>query len=274
MSCAALKTYPFITSFIYFSAFAFIQSCQISHYLYPQPVDQKNIENFPKAFRGQWSEEEQQDEGGEGSFFLISKKNAAIIIHGTDTIIKGAWPRKDNNGTYMPPPPFIKAFSTINYDSLKNPVDTVANYLIKDSLIFRMEGSQGLSKGYRFYITGDSIILLQKDTNFIDLGKNAFLRKLNSRFYMLNVRNRVLGESWAEANDWWQLNLIETTGKSSFNIWDQTEKFKELPYMVLLKDTAFSSDYFYDCRWTTNELLRLIKEGYFEAGSMFFKQDD
>lgn len=262
---------PFIVSFICFLAVVFITSCRTNLFLVPQPIDQKNIETFPKAFRGQWFEDVENN--GEGDSYLISKKNVAIITHGSDTIVKGFWPQKDNYGTYVELPFTLAAFNTIRYDSLKNPLDTVENYFIKDSLIFELDASGLLSKGYFFDPTGDSIILIRKDTTYIDLGKNAFLRKLNRRFYMLNIRNSVLGESWAKANDWWHLILIETTGRSTFNIWDQGEKFKQLPCMFYPKDTL-EYTYYYNCRWTTEELLGLIKDGYFEAGSTVFKKSD
>lgn len=263
------NTHPLIGLFIYFLAIVFIQSCETSHFLVPQPIDQKNIETFPKAFRGQWYVD---DEEGAGSY-LISKKNVSIIFNDTDKIVNGYWPRKDNNGSNIWPPFSFTGFNSINYDSLKNPIDTVANYFIKDQLIYEMEFPRFLSKGYPFYTIDDSIKLLKKDTICIDLGKNAFLRKLNSRFYMLNIRNRILGESRSEINDWWQLSLIETTGRSSFNIWESTEKLKNLPCMFFPKDSV-TGNYFYNCRWTTEDVLSLIKEGYFDVSNSLYKKDD
>jgi hypothetical protein len=90
---------------------------------------------------------------------------------------------------------------------------------------------------------------------------------------MLNILNRALGNTSAELNDWWQLVLLEKNDQRSFNVWENSSKLEKLPCMFYPRDSLVGLHY-YNCAWTTIELLRLIKEGYFELNTTMYRRKD
>lgn len=252
--------------FLYIPFFMLLFSCDSHHFLFPQPIDKINIEEFPKDFRGSWFAPEE----GEDSYYRITRKNVAIITRDTIGIVSGAWPAITSSGEMIEVPFSFMPFSSITYDSLKRPVDTSSNYVVAGNLIYEMTRTGFLNRGYPFYTIADSIYYLQDDTLFIDLGQNAFLRSLNKNFYMLNILNRVHGKWWADLNDWWLLVLLEKNDQSSFNVWKPSSKLVKLPCLILPGDS--SGLHYYGCAWTNDELLRLIKDGYFERSTTMYRR--
>ncbi len=249
-------------------SFITLSSCDSHHFLLPQPVDKNNIEEFPRDFMGSWFDAEE----GKDSYYLITRKNVAIITMDTIGIVSGAWPRITRSGERIDVPFSFMPFSSITYDSLKIPVDTSINYLVAGNLIYEMTGTGFLNKGYPFYTIADSIYYLQADTLFIDLGQNAFLRRLNKNFYVLNILNRVHGKWWADLKDWWLLVLLEKNDQRSFNVWGNSSKLEKLPCMIYPGDS--SGLHYYNCAWTTDQLLRLMKDGYFELSTTMYRRKD
>jgi hypothetical protein len=233
----------------------------------PQPVDKNNIEEFPKDFRGSWFDEEE----GEAIYYQVNRKNVSIVMRDTIKIVSGAWPVLTKNGEFLKVPSSFVPFSSITYDSLKRPVDTSSNYVVAGDLIYELQDGNLLKRGHSFYAIKDSIYLLKNDTLYIDLGQNAFLRRLNKNFYMLNILNRALGNTSAELNDWWQLVLLEKNDQRSFNVWENSSKLEKLPCMFYPRDSLTGLHY-YNCAWTTDELLRLIREGYFQLNTTMYRR--
>jgi hypothetical protein len=241
----------------------FFYSCTSYNFSQPQPVDKENIYEFPKEFIGQWFAEDAED-GSNIDFYLISKKYAMVVLHDTERIVQGAWPKLSDTGAYLYPPDRPETFTTINYDSLKRAVDTIANFLFRGQYIHRIGHSRFLGKGYSYVIENDTIIIIRNDTICIDIGKNAFLRQLNKNIYVLNINKSILGNEYY--NNWWMLMLLEKKEDNSLSIWECSTKTANLSCMFYARPSAYH-DFYFDCLWTTEEMLRLVKEGYFEATS-------
>lgn len=176
----------------------------------------------------------------------------------------GAWPKPDDHGNLIYPdnaPGHYQYQKTIFYDTLKRPADTTDNYLIYGNMIYQKDNERFLETGYPFYMDHDTIVVSRKDTITIDLGQNAFLRKLTGNLYALNFRKVLIGDE--NDQSWWMLILLEKTPAGTIIRWECSSKTGMLDCMFY--DRASKSDHFYfDCSWTTAELLRLKKEGYFK----------
>ena len=185
----------------------FFSSCDAYNFSEPQPVDQENRYDFPNSYLGSWTNADISDQDMYIEYH-IHKNYVLFITQVKERIASGAWPRVNDKGEYryptQKPIPESGVLMTIRYDSLKRPVDTVRNYLFRSGFIYKVE-EKGLSKGYTYKKEQDTIILFRNDTNFIDLGANAFLRPLDKDKYVLNIRNRILGED----NDWWRVMILE-----------------------------------------------------------------
>lgn len=239
-------------------------SCNAYNFSQPQPVDKINIYEFPKEFIGQWFAKNEP----ESDCYIITSKNVLLIMHDTERIVNGAWPQLTDSGDYLYPPDQSRGFKTINYDSLKKPVDTIDHFLVRGQYIYERDPERFLGKGYPYGIKNDTIIIIKNDTTCIDLGKNAFLRQLSKNFYVLNIRKTIL--DYDEFNDWWQIMILEKKEDQTVNIGECTDKAGELSCMFY--DRSSKSDIFYfDCQWTTADMLRLVKEGYFEVSSNNYK---
>jgi len=278
----------------------FFCSCDYYNFSQPQPTDKENIYEFPQEFRGRWVESEdsslqameimnsfKQHQGGpiswqkdqtgslydgnaylkkrfseeDSSCYFIDKKYAMLIMHEKGKVVAGAWPKISDDGEFSNAP-YINTIQRIEYDSLQRPKDTLDKYFFHKDKIYKIQEDGFLGKGYSYYWDKDTAVVFENDNVCVDLGQNAFLRKLNENFYVLNIRNSILGED----NEWWRLMILEIKGENSFNIWECGSKTRELPSMFY--DRPSKSDIFYfECSWSSSEILRLIKEKYFEITS-------
>jgi hypothetical protein len=221
---------------------------------------------FPKEFLGSWLYKDEDMD-----YYVVNKKNVLVITNDSLKIIKGTWPRLNEKGDILNPPPGFKAFKKIIYDSLNKRIDTINNYVLNKNKIYEVSDERFLGKGYSYTTHNDTIIVYNIDTIFIDLGQNAFLRQLNKNFYVLNIRNSILGADAAEVSDWWRVLVLEIKEDKALNIWQFTTKSDELTCMFY--DRPSKSDIFYfDCEWTTADMLRLIKNGYFEVNNRLYKK--
>lgn len=266
-----------------------MNSCDVYNFSTPQPADRENIYVFPDAMLGKWKEEPYTSDidftvpvgnnGGdkyisnmltgekltdeEEGFYTVTKQFVSFSTSSEERIVKGAWPRLVNGNEFLYPyeyPGYRHYLQEINYDSLKRPVDTVNNYILYGNRIFDKTPDRLLEAGYPYYEEKDTIVMLKKDTIYIDLGRYAFLRKLTDSLYAFNIKKGFLGES---DKDWWMLILLEITADHKLVEWEPTDKSDELDCMFY--DRSGKSAYFYfDCQWTTAELLRLKAAGYFK----------
>lgn len=280
--------------------FVLLTSCNTYYFSQPQPVDRKNIYEFPQMFLGNWMdvndtanrtaelqpvsifnydssyqpivwEIEDSDplapipNERDSTFYEVGKNHALLIIHQKERIVKGAWPKVDR-GEFRYPEKTYSVLKSIHYDSLLNPTDTIANYIFRGNFIYKIEDNFLLEKGYRFDSTFNEITVFKNDTIGVDLGRNAFLRKLDENFYALNIRYQILGDD----NKWWLLLILERTNNGSVNMWQCSDKSGELPSMFYSRPSK-ADEYFFDSDWCASELLQLIKNGYFEISNTLIR---
>jgi hypothetical protein len=116
----------------------------------------------------------------DGSFYYFTRHYVLLIFptH-EEKIVTGAWPKLKNGKEFIYPNAYPKynILKTIKYDSLKQAIDTVDNFIFNKDKIHEKDSDLFLYTGYRYYKDKDTIVVLKSDTVCIDLGQNAFLRK-------------------------------------------------------------------------------------------------
>jgi len=246
---------------------AIFSSCDSYNFSAPQPVDKANIYEFPKELRGKWSVKDESD----GQFYFFNKKYVLLVFSDTDKIVNGAWPKMDATGKAIYVTGSYNSAETITYDSLKNPVDTVTNYLFRNGHVYEIADRKFLKKPYPFVMDKDTVVVVKTDTICIDLGQNAFLRQLNRTTYVLNIRNNILGEDASDYSNWWRLIILERKSDQTYNLWECTSKTENLPCHFFAGNSK-SNIFYFDCQWTSAEVQRMMKEGYFEVSSEISKE--
>lgn len=284
--------------FILFLLPVFLLSCEYHNFSNPQPADKENMYEFPRELRGSWSVINDVEEtfgfsdtvkilpgdmftGNEAgpqpgsanytypvsksmtndsSYYVVEKEYAYLITTSEERVLMGDWPRLSQNDGILNPPIFYGSLRSIRYDSLEKRTDTVYNYMLHDNVIYEVGDKGLLERGYPYITLSDTIIFTKRDTLCIDIGQNAFLRKLNKQFYVLNIRSRVLGEEIASFNNWWRIFVLEKKADGTLQVWVPASKSAQLPCMFYSVD---SESYYFDCSWSTEEMLRLLQTGYF-----------
>lgn len=286
----------------------FLASCDYYNFSEPQPVDKENIYEFPIEFHGKWlprdtfessieftapldgkKEYLEKSKGPnlhagylistgihgtnpkkneDSSFYIINKKNVWLVIYSKEKIVTGAWPRLGKNGEFIYPAgeSFLYHQKEIKYDSLKRPSDTTDNYILNGGYIYEVYDNGFLNRGYKYHYDHDTIIVEKKDTLPIDLGQNAFLRKLNAKSYVLNIRNSILGDE----NNWWRLIVLDKKGNDTIIMRECSSKTGNLPCMFYAKNSK-SDIFYFNCKWTSGELLSLIDQGYFNETEIYHR---
>lgn len=248
----------FLVIFISFWISIFFYSCDSYNFASPQPVDKENIYEFPADIRGNWVSE------NENELIIISRSYASLRNTGKEKIVKGIWPVLNDSGAVIYPPVSYKSFNTIRFDSLQKPIDTIPNYLLDKNNIYEVNEDGKLGKGYQYKLDKDTIILFKNEEVIIDLGRNAFIRKLKNDLYVINIMNSILGQE----NPWWQITILEKKGNDHLNIWDCNGKLKKHPSMFYTPVKGRGSgNYYFNSKWSTNDILHLMDEGYFEVSN-------
>lgn len=235
----------------------FLYSCDTNNFSRPQPADKANIYEFPETFQGSWIDKDDHQ------YVFIARQYVSIVTEGTERIMNGAWPQLDANGGYLYPPSSFNSIMTIRYDSLKRPIDTIINYVRRGKHIYEVRNDGSLENGFPCDVRNDTISVIKNDTLRIDLGRNAFLRKAGNDFYVLNVINSIMGEE----NRWWQIVILEKRNDQSINIWTPTSKLADQPSMFY----HHGHNYYFDSRWTSAEIMRLIHNGSFKPDSRLWR---
>lgn len=242
--------------------FPLLNSCDSFHNYQPLPFNEQNIYEFPKEFLGHWIFKNKQDKDE----YFVDKKYILFISTDTEKIVKGLWPKLGEKGKHLFPGSGYREFSTIEYDSLNKPIDTINNFLLRGDYIYEYENKRYLNKGYPWHQLQDTFIVIMSDTFSIDLGQNAFLRQVDKNLFALNVRNRILGFDDKKFDDWWHLTLLKINGNNSIEILEESSKMKSLS--CVFQTGAPLPDYYYsDCMWTKTELQKMFKNGYFEVNN-------
>lgn len=274
-------------------------SCNFYNFSQPQPYDKEKLYQFPDELLGKWKEKDTVTYGiefdvplnGKGgsyfnadidqpdnvlvepanedsAFYRIYKDYLAIFISGKNKILAGAWPRLNKKKEFIYPPEGFEGEDEIRYDSLKKPVDTVRKYVISGNRIYEIDPDLFLTIGYAYARLKDTITVLKNDSLYIDLGQNAFLRKLTDSLYVFNINNSIL--SLGEGENWWRLVVLEIATNGQLNQWECNSKTDGLPCMFYSRPSKYDQFYF-DCRWSAADMLRLMKEGYFEKTAVMHR---
>lgn len=268
-----------------------VSSCTTFYFEQPLPADRPNSNEFPTHLLGNWEslpdsanyminpfdsksmasgyttapvswklnkqESSPFNSSDDSLSLLVEETFFAVIVHRTHQIAKGAWPRLNAQRQFVYPPGEIYEFEQlIVYDSLRQPIDTVDQYIFRNAKMYDVDDDGSMSTGRSYWQEQDTFIMKSIDTLYVDLGKNAVLRQLNDRFYVMNIRGGITGER----NNWWQLYIIEKKADHLFSTWECSRKTKDLPAVLYLyKDHTF----YFNATWTSAELLQLMKDGYF-----------
>lgn len=240
---------PFRTAFTMFLLIG-LYSCNTYNFSGPLPSDKKNIYEFPADWQGKWKYDADHN-------VIIYKNRIEIISKDYSDVVKGVWPKKNELGEFVyPGGGGYSGMYTANMDSLKQPKDTVPNFLLNGGHIYAITNEGKLEKGYHYTIDKDTFRVNKTDTVTFDLGRNMFLRKIDNNFYVLNILNQVVGME----NLWWQVILIEKKGKDFIDTWECSFKLTKEPSMFYQK----SSDYYFNSTWKAADIIKLIKQGAFE----------
>ncbi|MBL0358692.1 MAG: hypothetical protein IPP72_18330 [Chitinophagaceae bacterium] len=244
MECSSLcrlLMFPVLAVFFY--------SCDTYNFSHPQPVDKVSMYEFPNVFHGNWLDDDSE-------VVLISKNYIGLIMNQKVNVVRGIWPRKNEKEEYVYLSPTYKGFSSIIFDSLQKPIDTVANYVLNADHIYEVTDKEQLEQGYHYSTQQDTFTIIKKDTMLVDLGHNAFLKDIGDGFFVMNIRNQVLGQE----NRWWQLFVMEKKQNDRINIWYCSYGLTQNAAMFYEKQ----SDYYFNSQWTAAEMRKLIQQGAFE----------
>jgi hypothetical protein len=278
-----------------------VSSCTTFYFEQPLPADRPNINGFPTHLTGVWQSipdtgvyminfpDSGKTSSGANSMpfywktktmkrvpfnssddslsLLVDETFFAVIINRIEKIARGAWPKLNKAREFVYPEGEVyKTEQVITYDSLRQPVDTVDQYIFRNSKMYAIEDDGSVSTGRTYLQDQDIITMKTSDTVYYDLGKNAVLRQLNDRFYAVSFRGSVIGER----NNWWQLYIIEKKADHVFSTWECSRKTKDLPSLIYIyQDHTF----YFNATWTTVELLQLMNKGYFvETDEFHLKQ--
>lgn len=130
---------------------AILTSCNTIYFTEPQPVDSKNIYEFPAKFQGVW-------------------------MDGEDTIMVGKT--------------FYRSISYIDKQLPASVADTSQKHILKNGKIFTIQtdGPIRLSGGVPFQISRDTLFYKDREIVEVFLDGNTYLRKVGNR-YLLNVKS-------------------------------------------------------------------------------------
>jgi hypothetical protein len=237
-------------NFLALAAIIIAGACNTNNFSEPQPASAKNIYEFPEMFRGYWSDRDFDmvfTDANHITFIDISQQkvpldSSSFISIGVDSNSKG--------------PAKFRQVNKVNYDTLGLPADTMITYIIREPLIYKMGSDHLLQTGYKYKQLKDTIVIFKNERQGIDIGNNAFLRKVSDSLYVLNISNRIL----IRDNYFWQVALIEKTPNDEINYYIPSDKIGTLPCMFY----RYTDNFFYDCKWLPADIKKLMKEGYFE----------
>lgn len=196
----------------------FIFSCERVYISTPQPVDSKNIYSFPEKYRGVWA--------GEENTVMIIEKDIFRYIQKNDTKVP------------------------------KHEIDS-SSYILKDHHIYVIDKEEReLSKGFPYKIINDTVVFQEQEVYEIELGNNAFLKKVKKN-HILNTK---------QENQWWELILLnkDTNGNIIVCLLDikDLNKFTNYEHIHSFKPEYDRYDYI-EANWTKKELLEMLDQGMF-----------
>lgn len=129
-------------------------SCSTFYFTSPQPIDSKNLYEFPSQYRGTW-------------------------VEGKDSMIVGKT--------------FFRNIKNSERSIYKPEADTSSLLLMHDNKIYFIDSSNQikLTGGFPYKVEGDSLFYIDHEVTEINLGPKAFLRKVEDK-YILNIERESL----------------------------------------------------------------------------------
>lgn len=243
------------TPAILLGVIVFATSCDTYHFANPLPVGSKSLYSTPGNLIGVIKAGDQGQTG-----YFLEKNSVGVLDKDTIRVFNGIWidSSRDTSASSR------KNYETryrIKYDSLMKKYDTLDNYVIRGKRIWEVKDNR-LTIAREFFIKGDTIYLPPVSFR-IQLGPNAFYRKITSELYMLNIKDIETEEKGPEFGQWWQVYLLERKGQGSIVLYRFNEKIKEDPAMFFHE--VASSHYYFDPAWTSKDILRMFNGGMFDA---------
>jgi hypothetical protein len=229
-------------------------SCSTNNFSEPQPVAQKNIYSIPKIFRGNWTDKD-------FARLFVDSSSVSFIDIAEEKITLDSNFILVNKTNISNPAIRYRQINKVSYDTLGLPYDTSIAYIIRHPLIYKITNEDLLETGYKYKQVKDTVIIYRNEKQGIDMGNNAFLRKVTSNMYVFNISNRILIRN----NYWWQITLAEKTPNDEINFYVLSDKIKTINPMFY----SYTDYYYYDAQWKPADILRLMKEGYFEKTNTF-----
>jgi hypothetical protein len=234
----------------------FLYCCTTYNFSQPQPVDRKNIYTFPKKFRGVWGSEITPKDSANAE---LEKGTYSFVLN--KHYLRFTQTREENI--------LLKNLKEIIYDSLQKKMDTITHYVLHEGYIYSVDASGLLDEPHAYHLENDTITIFENDTIYVDLGKNAFLRKLNKNFYVLNMRNFLIDQG----SMGWYLVILEKEHKGILAYLECGDKSTTLPSMFYAKHSENGGgSYYFNSKWTSVEMLQLIHQGYFDTSETLVKQ--
>lgn len=228
-------------------------SCDVYYFSHPQPADKGDMYEFPAELRGVWQEE------CDNEMVMIDARYLSFTNKVSRRVVKGYWPRKIQEDSLQYLPGSYLAEHTIVYDSLNRPVDTINSFVIQKEHIIELKDDKTLGLRYNFKQVKDTLMIDETDTLWLDLGRNAFIRKINDQYFALNILSGTVEES----RNWWQLILLEKVNTDTIAIWTGASKLESSPYMFY----SYKNNYYFDCSLSSNTLLKMVKKNEFEVSN-------
>lgn len=154
------------------------------------------------------------------------------------------------------------------YDSLQEKMDTINHYLLREGYIYEVDDDRFLQEPHPYHLQDDTITIFENDTAFLDLGRNAFLRKIGKNLYVLNMRYALIDEGTMG----WCWSILKKERHGRLQTLRCGDKMTTLPSMFYAKLSYPGGNYYFDSKWTSAEMLQLIKEGYIETSDSLIKK--
>lgn len=212
---------------------ASFSSCTVYYFSEPQPIDTKNIYKVPKKLTGSWYINSDNKKGG----------------NEVDSLVIGE--------TF---------YSRITKSMVKEPKDTIdldSNiYCINNKIYSNKTGK--LEGGFNYQVIGDSIAIDVVENETVELGKKAFLRKIEHG-YILNLNHKNM-------NDWWEIRYIDTRNKESIIIRELgADDLKQNNNHQILHDDF---DNYIVAQWSREQIQEFINNGGFSDTTLVLKQSE
>ena len=232
-------------------------ACNTYNFSHPLPLDKPSMPDFPVELRGQWLDSVNDQH------YFISRQYGYLIAQDTDKIVRGVWPHPNPSGGYDIAPFSYRSLSRSQYDSVKMKIDTLPNYLLRKTAIFKVDAQGYLENGYPYIIENDTLVAPKMDTLRFDLGNNAVLRKLTNSLYVLNVKNNVFnippGRDAVELNSWWQIVLLRVMADGNIRLYVPGNKMEKDPSVFY----DYQDNYYLDADWTGAAMMHLLGDSSF-----------